>query len=397
MKFKFILILLFLNFTINLYSNDKSVYNFIAEMTPEEKAAQVLMVSIDGNKEFTNDMYTYFGNIVPGAFILFKFNISDTPEKTALYIQSVKDAFRKSTETEKYIQPLFAIDCEGGGVYRIKHFASYLPSAKTISEKYSFDEAEKLYMFTAEQIKLLGIHLNLAPVVEIEQNGNDVFFGNRLYSENKDVVIGYSNACISGMLAAGIISVVKHFPGNAETDPHKGEAVIKADKKTFYDKYIEPFEAVLKKNDCAILLSHARVPVIEDTPFCFSEKGIRNILRGKLHFKGLIITDDLAMAALKTGNRSTCDNAISALSAGCDMVMCSENKLRELVFVISNKIKRDTIFSKKIDEAVFNILKIKMAAGILDENCKVIENYIFDLHTFNTAKKKAEKILKENR
>ncbi|AGT44575.1 glycoside hydrolase family 3 N-terminal domain-containing protein [Treponema pedis] len=386
---------LFFIFCINLYSENDKIYEFIAEMNAEEKAAQVLMLSIDGNKEFTKGMYKYFGNTVPGAFILFKFNLADTSEKTSLYIKSVKDSFKKIAKDKNYIQPIFAIDCEGGGVYRIKHFASHLPSAKEMAEKYSLSEAKELYKFTGEQIKLLGLHINLAPVVEVKNPENINFFGNRLYSDDKAVVHNYSSVCIEGMKEAGVISAVKHFPGNAETDPHKERSVIKADKQTFYDKYIEPFKTVLEKNKCAVLISHVTVPAVEDVPFCFSEKGIQNILREELNFKGLIITDDLAMAALKGGNKSSEANAISALQAGCDMIMCSENKLNELISVISDKIKTDKVFAQKIDKAVFNILTAKIEAGILDKNCKVIEEYLFDLKKFNTAKKEAEKILKK--
>lgn len=395
MKFMICFSFICLFFHLNIFCEDNAVYQFVENMSAKEKAAQVLMLSISGNKKFTNSMYEYYGAHIPGAFILFKFNFAAAPEDTAGYLLSVNTAFKKIADNKNFIPPMFAVDCEGGGVYRIKELASYLPSPREIAEKYSLDEAKSLYTYTAEQIKLLGLHLNLAPIVEIKKKDSENFLGSRLYSANKKVVEEYSSAFISGMNKAGVLSVVKHFPGNAGVDPHKSKAVINTDEENFYNEYLEPFKNVLKQNQCAVLISHVSIPFIEDVPFCFSEKGIQEILRKELGFNGLILTDDLAMAALKTNGKTTCDNAIAALSAGCDMIMCSENKLHELVNVISKKIISDKIFSEKIDKAVYNILKTKIAVGILDENCYPVEKETFSSEKFNTAKQNAVKILKK--
>lgn len=395
MKFMLCFTFIYLLLMVNIFCEDNTVYKVVENMSAKEKAAQVLMLSISGNKQFTDSMHEYYRPYIPGAFILFKFNFASTPKDTADYLLSVNRAFKKNADNKNFIPPMFAVDCEGGKVYRIKNLASYLPPPKVIAEKYSLDEAESLYTYTAEQIKLLGLHINLAPVVEVKKKDSDSFFGSRLYSDNQKIVEEYSNAFIAGMNRAGIIPVVKHFPGNSDTDPHKSKAVIHTDKEIFSKIYLEPFKNVLKQNQCAVLISHVTVPFIEDVPFCFSEKGIQEILRGELDFKGLILTDDLAMAALKTNGKTTCDNAISALSAGCEMIMCSENKLHELVDVISKKIIGDKIFSEKIDKAVYNILKAKIAAGILDEHCYAIQKEVFNSEKFNAAKQNAEKILKK--
>lgn len=395
MKFIVCFSFLCLFFSSSIFCNDNAVYKLLENMSAKEKAAQVLMLSISGNKKFTDSMGKYYDTHIPGAFILFKFNFASTPEETAGYLLSVNTAFKKIADNKNFIPPMFAVDCEGGGVYRLKGLASHLPSPKEIAETYSLNEAENLYTYTAEQIKLLGIHLNLAPVVEVKKKDSGNFFGSRLYSDDKKIVEEYSNAFVLGMNKTGLLPVIKHFPGNADIDPHKSKAVINTGEENFYTEYIQPFKNVLKQNQCAVLISHVNVPFIEDVPFCFSEKGIQKILRSELDFKGLIITDDLAMAALKTNGKTTSDNAITALSAGCDMIMCSENKLHELIDVISKKIISDKMFSDKIDKAVYNILKAKITAGILDENCYAVKQEAFNSEKFNTAKQNAVKILKK--
>lgn len=396
MKNVFLLLFSFFYILINCFAEENIVKSTILAMSPEEKAAQVLMMGIEGKKTFPSYLSDYFGPYAPGAFILFGYNFSDTPQASASYIKSVKQSIQKLSKAEKFIPPFFASDFEGGRVYRIRKIASYLPAPKYVAENLSEDDALVLYTHTAEQIALLGIHLNLAPIVEKEEAMGIGFLGDRLFSHDKDIILKYSKIFIEGMKNGGVLSAVKHFPGNVNTDPHLSKSVIDVDEDTFYTEFVDLFKEIIYDSDGVVLISHVEVPFIEKTPFCFSKKGIENILRDKLKFRGLIITDDMAMKALKEGGRSTSDNVISAISAGCDMVMCSEPRFRELIAIISNKMKMDNSFEKRIDEAVFNILKIKMKMGLIDESCMPIEKNKFDEKKFYNAKEAVEKILKEN-
>ena len=397
-KYKLSFIFLFFNLFFLVaedvdYYQDKKINEFISKMSLEDKAAQVLFVGIDGKKEFPAYMYKYYNGLLPGAVILFKYNIADTAIETAHYIESVKKAFKKIRTDKIYIPALFSTDCEGGSVYRLHYFGSKLPSPAMVATKFSFDEAKTLYSLTAEQINLLGIHLNLAPVVEIETNEIKNFFDERLFSNSLDAVNFYSNAFIIGMKEYNVFSVLKHFPGTGSSDPHFTVSVIDTEENNFENHYILPFKKLLEKNDCAVLISHSKVPFIDDMPFCFSKKGIQNILRNKLNFKGLVITDDISMGALKTDGSSTEDNAILALSAGCDMIMCSENCFSQLVQAISKKAFLDIQFKKRLDEAVFTIMKTKIKMKLLDKDFNSCEKYIFNLKKFNDAKKKANTIV----
>ncbi|WP_253676859.1 glycoside hydrolase family 3 N-terminal domain-containing protein [Treponema sp. OMZ 788] len=223
------------------------------------------------------------------------------------------------------------------------------------------------------------------------------FLDDRIFSNDEDVLIKYTKAFILGMKKGGILSTVKHFPGNTETDPHFSKSIIDVDKDIFYKEFINPFRKIIYASEDPVLISHAEVSCIDKKPFCFSKIGIEKILRSELNFKGLIITDDMAMKALKTHGRSTADNVLLALAAGCDMVMCSEPKFKELVEVISKKMKTESDFLKRIDDAVFNILKTKIKMGIIDEECKPIEKYKFNKEKFYKVKKSAEDVLKNSK
>ena len=376
-----------------LFADGESVRTHISNMSIEEKAAQVLMMSIEGKKTFPPYLSSYFDSYTPGAFILFGYNFSDTPEACASYIKSVKQSIQSLSKSKMFVPPFFASDFEGGRVYRIRKIGSPLPSPREIAELLTEEEALALYTHTAEQIYLLGIHLNLAPIVEKEKSKDAGFLDDRIFSNDEDILVKYASAFISGMKKGGVLPTVKHFPGNAETDPHLSKSIIYVDEDIFYKDFIAPFHRILYGTDGVVLISHAEVSFIDKKPFCFSKKGIEKILRNELNFKGLIITDDMAMKALKTDGHSTADNVLLALEAGCDMVMCSEAKFKELVEAISKKMKNESDFLKKIDDAVFTILKTKIKMGIIDEACKPIEKYKFNKEKFYKAKKAAESIL----
>ena len=379
-----------------LFSDNESIKAYISEMSIEDKAAQVLMMSIEGKKTFPPYLSSYFDSYTPGAFILFGYNFSNTPETCASYIKSVKQSIQNLSKSQTFVPPFFASDFEGGRVYRIRKIGSPLPSPREVAETLTEEEALALYTHTAEQIHLLGIHLNLAPIVEKESSKDAGFLDDRIFSDDEDVLVKYADAFISGMKKGGLLSTVKHFPGNAETDPHFSKSIIDVDENIFYKDFISPFRRVLYGTDEVVLISHAEVSFIDKKPFCFSKKGIEKFLRTELKFSGLIITDDMAMKALKTDGRTTADNVLLALDASCDMVMCSEPKFKELVEAISKKMKNEPDFLKRIDDAVFNILKTKIKMGIIDESLKPIEKYKFNKEKFYKAKKAAEDILKKS-
>ena len=113
------------------------------------------------------------------------------------------------------------------------------------------------------------------------------------------------------------------------------------------------------------MISHITVPAIESVPFCFSAKGI-TLLRNELGFSGLIITDDIVMQALKQNGASPEENAMRALTAGCDMIMCSLSKIYPLIEAIAEKARSNAEFAKRLDEAVLQVLIAKQRAGLID-------------------------------
>lgn len=338
----------------------------LTQLTLEEKAAQVLMVNIAGNKTADKKSIAAFKGTVPGAILLFGYNIADTPQEVRSFLasadQSLAAAAKEAGHT--FVPPLYTLDNEGGTVYRTRRLTLPLPAAEEIGNTLSIEETEERYRSLGLQMKDLGLHLNLAPVAEARTEENSTTLGTRTYSEDPKTAAQYAAAAVRGMQSAGICAAVKHFPGNGASDLHKGSAVLDTDYETFSNRYCAGFIPAIKAEAGAILVAHVTVPAVEAVPFCFSAKGI-TLLRNELGFSGLIITDDIAMQALRHNGATPAENAVRAIAAGCDMVMCSLPAVYPLIAAIAEKARTDTNFAKRLDEAVFRVIAVKQNIGLL--------------------------------
>ena len=347
--------------------NEAPLRAVVLQLSLEEKAAQVLMVNIAGSKTADAKSIASFKGTVPGAVLLFGYNIADTPQSVANFLESAVQGFQEAARRSghTFIPPLFALDNEGGTVYRTRRITAPLPAAEEIGKRFSVEETEELYRLLGQQMQELGLHLNLAPVAEAGTEDVAAALGTRTFSAEPEQAGQYAAAAVRGMQGAGILAAVKHFPGNGAADLHKGAAELTVDYDTFLSRYCSVFQPSITDGTAAVLISHITVPVIEAAPFCFSAKGIA-LLRNALEFSGLIITDDIAMQALKQNGASPEENAMRALTAGCDMVMCSLSKIYPLIEAIAEKARSNAEFAKRLDEAVLQVLIAKQRAGLID-------------------------------
>ncbi|ULQ60190.1 glycoside hydrolase family 3 protein [Brucepastera parasyntrophica] len=341
----------------------KQIESLVSSMSLQEKSSQVLITCIDGNDRFHPYLYRHFRDVIPGAVLLFGYNIAGGPEAVFDYIASCNAAFQSLGAR---VPVLFGIDNEGGDVFRLGSIGTRLPSAKTVAENFSPAEACELYRQSAVQLAELGITLSFSPVAEILTDENRAFLGTRSFSSSLDTVVRYSEAAISAGSSAGIINAVKHFPGNSADDPHFGIPVLDISPEEFETVYLAPFRALIPEYADAILVAHSIIPIIDpDTPFCLSKKGVTGILRKNLNYNGLVITDDISMQALARNGYSPVDAAVAALEAGCDMIMTSETNIRKLSDAIKNRAETNGDFMFRLDEAVTRILTAKQSLGLV--------------------------------
>ncbi len=348
---------------------DEALARYVASLPLEQKIAQMFIENLEGCSKFRS--YETVGAmtgtedstpLVAGGYIFFSFNIA--PDRTQM--QTFTNSIRTYCEEYGIIQPYLCVDQEGGWVSRLKKLNPKLPSNEKVAQEFDVSQTYKLYCEQAAGMKDLGFDMNLAPVVEVCTDDNKEFLDGRSFGD-LEKVINYGRACINAYENNGIATVLKHFPGNTNTDPHTGLPEIKLSEVELL-KSIESFRVLVQYNPAAVLMSHARTSAIDNgVPACLSKVWVTDILRNQYGYEGLIFSDDIFMGALADNGYPPEIAAISAVEAGIDCIMISEKRFAKAGKVLYQRALQDKDFARKIDEAVLRILKYKIEAGLFDE------------------------------
>ena len=348
---------------------EEALESYVKAMSLEQKIAQLFIENLEGCTKFRS--YETVGAmtgsnderpLIAGGYIFFSFNIADSREQMQDYIASI----REYCDTYENIQPYLCVDQEGGWVSRLKKLNPKLPSNEQVAQDYDVSATYQLYGEQAAGMKELGFDMNLAPVVEVCTDDNKDFLDGRSFGE-LDKVITYGRACINAYENNGIATVLKHFPGNTNTDPHTGLPEITLSEAELKSS-IESFRQLVDYNPAALLMSHARTTAIDEgVPACLSKVWVSDILREQYGYQGLIFSDDIFMGALADNGYPPETAAIRAVEAGIDCIMISEKRFAKAGKVLYQRALQDQAFALKIDSAVTRILKYKIKAGLLDE------------------------------
>ena len=346
-----------------------AIEQYVERLPLEQKIAQMFIENLEGNVRFRSyeKVGAMTGNkddspLIAGGYIFFSYNISPTVEQMQSYIQSV----RSYCEQYDNIQPYLSVDQEGGWVNRLKKLNPPLPSNEDVAASYDISDAYKLYTEQAEAMQKLGFDMNLAPVVEVCTEDNADFLDGRSFGD-VEKVIRYGTACINAYENNGIATVLKHFPGNTNTDPHTGLPEITLSKGEL-EQSIQSFRELVKLEPAAVLMSHARTTAIDSgVPACLSKVWVTDILRNEYGYQGLIFSDDIFMGALADNGYPPEVAACRAVEAGVDCIMTSEKRFAKAGRMLYQKAKEDSDFAQKIDAAVLRIIKYKLEAGLIDE------------------------------
>lgn len=344
-----------------------AIKNFINQLTPQQKLSQIFIENLEGCTNFRS--YETMGAInnsddktplVAGGYLFFSYNIAQTREQQQAFIKSISDYCRQYN----LIPPFLAVDQEGGWVNRLKKLNSPLPSQEEVALKNDIPGTVAIYSRQADEMKDLGFHMNLAPVMEICTDDNRDFLDGRSFG-NAEKTLTYGRACINGYQNNGTGTVIKHFPGNTNTDPHTGLPEIMLSKDDLMAS-VQPFADVISLEPDGILMSHARTAAIDsEVPACLSKVWVTDILRNQFGYKGIIFSDDIFMGALADNGYPPEQAVVMAVEAGIDCIMISEKRFARAASMLYQKMKNDTTFAAKIDGAVERIIRYKLKTGLL--------------------------------
>ena len=281
----------------------------------------------------------------PWGIILFSRNIKSI-KQTKILTNSIKKIFKN----ENY--PIL-IDEEGGRVTRLKKFIdSSLFTAKYFGDLYKKNNKKFEIYFNVyvKQIsyllKTLGININSVPVLDIRRVKSHNVIGDRSYSSNKKIVSKIGDVCIEKFHKNRIATIIKHIPGHglARSDSHKKLPII--NQKIEY-LLKNDFQTFKNKKSLIAMTGHLLFKNIDNNDSVTHSKKIIKLIRNKIGFKNIIITDDLSMKALKY---SLEENVKKSFLAGCNLALHCNANLKEMLIVAKNSPKIDNFIVKKTSQ-----------------------------------------------
>ncbi len=336
----------------------------------EKKIGQMLMVGFHGttatkDTQICKDIKKY--NI--GAVILFDYNpVNKNKPKNIATKKQLAKLTKELQACSTDGKLLIAVDQEGGKVQRLKSKYGFYGKFPKASDVIKMDQSQikKTYTKMSKELKGVGINYDLAPVVDLDINmKNHVIHGlGRSFGKDPKMVAKYASTFIDAMHHYGVLTSLKHFPGHGSSvgDTHKGYVDV---TKLWKKVELEPYRLLKDKADTVMVAHVFNKNLDTKYPATLSKKTVNGLLRKKLGYKGVVITDDLQMGAIskKYGLKNTLKLAIDA---GDDILLFG-NQLdprkivssKKLVSTIVTLIKSGDISKKQIDKAYIRIQKLK--------------------------------------
>ncbi|WP_373974702.1 beta-N-acetylhexosaminidase [Chitinibacter sp. SCUT-21] len=314
-----------------------------------------------------------------GGVILFRRNI-DTPAQVAALCRRLQEINAEVSD----LPLLIGIDQEGGMVMRIEEGVTPLPSAMAYASGYASHavagcspaDCEELHRIGADELRQMGININFAPSLDINNNRANPVIGVRSFGENSPTVTVYGLAALRGIQAAGLAATAKHFPGHGDTaaDSHYALPLIAHDKSRLDAVELAPFKAAIAAGVDAIMTAHVVFPAIEpDTqiPATLSRKVLTGLLRDELQFNGVIVTDCLEMDAIanvNAGGVGVVQGAVQAIAAGADIALVSHTYAhqRDAVEALILAVEQGYISLTEIQHKLQRITQLKSLKAAQD-------------------------------
>ena len=356
----------------NYIEANKSQKKSLTDGELKEKIGQMIMIGFRGTTaEENSNIYKIIKDVKIGGVSLSDYDVpSNSFPRNIINPEQTKKLI---SDLQKYsATPLFvAVDAEGGKINRLKQQYGFLPilSPKDMGQDKTLETTEKESVKLAEELKSLGFNMNLAPVVDLNINPENPIIGalGRSFSSDSEEVVNQARLFIENHLKNNIITVEKHFPGqgSATKDNHLGIVDV---TNTYKEEELAPYQ---KLNDegllNAVMTAHIINKDIDNNyPSTLSATFLQDILRGQIGFKGVIISDDMQMAAIDD-NYKFDEAVITAINAGCDIIYFfnnsssgyDENMAYKVIDTIFNAVKEKKIEEKRIIESYNRIMDLK--------------------------------------
>lgn len=335
----------------------------IDKMTLEEKIGQMIIAGVQGTSASTEDERMIKEQHV-GGIIFYKNNLADSASVVRFGNQL------KQWNESNSVPLLLSVDQEGGRVSRLPGL-NLLPTAQEIGQWNSREAAGEIGTILGEEVKGMGLNMNFAPVLDINNNPKNPVIGDRSFGSTAEIVSSMGIEVMKQMKQTGVIPVAKHFPGHGdtETDSHLDLPVIHKSEKDLTQLEWKPFVSAIEEGADAVMVAHILFPQIDEQyPSSLSSAVVTGQLRDKLGFEGVILTDDLTMGAI--ANRYGIGEAsVLSVQAGSDIVLIAHeySNVDEVIAALKQSVADGTLSEERIDESVRRILQLKNQFNLEDK------------------------------
>jgi beta-N-acetylhexosaminidase len=349
-----------------------SIYN---NMSLEEKIGQLFMVATYSNrtKSHTDSIKALIRNYHLGGLVFFQ----DDPVQQAILTNEYQSISK--------VPLMIGLDAEWGLKMRLDNTFGF-PYNMTLGAIQDNALLKKVGSQIGKHCNRLGVHINFAPVVDINTNPRNPIIGVRSFGEDKNNVAKKAIAFTEGIQGEGVLACAKHFPGHGDTatDSHKTLPTISFDAERINQVEMYPFIQLFKKEIASVMVAHLNVPSLESTeglPSSLSHTIVTKILKRQLGYKGLIFTDALNMKGA-ANYRKPGDVDLEAFKAGNDVLLFTKNAPKAIALIIEAYNKKE-ILEERLAHSVKKILTAKFKANL--DKYKPIEtsNLVADLNTID--------------
>jgi len=346
-------------------------FSSIEDLSLEERVGQLFMVHFHG--EIANEeARTLIQDTKVGGFIYYKFsNGLVSPEQ----VRGLSQSLQTLAETNPHPIPLLlAADQEGGLVAQLSHGFTQFPGNRALGETGRPELAKLSAFIMGQELRAVGVNMNLAPVVDINSNSRNPIIGVRSFGEDAKTVIAFGESALEGYADARVIATLKHFPGHGdvEADSHEDLPALFKTREELEEFELRPFKELSTKAD-AIMTAHMLVPALDPENCSTLSKKTISYLRETVGFRGVIMTDSLVMAGVLKQCQSVDEAAIRALEAGCDLLLLGGKlfsgeradfeltpaDVRRVHGAIVHAVQTGRISEQRVNQAVEKILDLK--------------------------------------
>ncbi len=338
-------------------------------LTLEQKIGQLMIIGCDGTKA-DSSLLEMISRYHVGGVILFARNVQ-SPRQVAELVNQLQQTATDSGNTGLFI----AIDQEGGRVARLTEDTDFteFPSAMAIGATTDQDNASRMASAMAAEMRAVGINIDFAPVLDVNNNPSNPVIGTRSFSSDPKTVAAFGVEFGRGLQENGVLAFGKHFPGHGDTrtDSHIALPLVPHDRARLDQLELVPFKSAIAADFAGIMTAHVTFPAIDSTPglaATLSRPVLTGLLRKELGFKGLIATDSLEMGALAAHGYPPQIGAVLALAAGADLLLFNrDHAMHHQAFVnLMQAVKDGNIPQAQLDTSVQRVLQIKQRFGLLD-------------------------------